>query len=68
MLTKLEIIDIMKKPKSASLANKYREIWLIATGRSFGGCLCGDGFSRLYNLCKNYATQIEKGEDSLKTI
>lgn len=54
----------MAKPKSAGLIPQYKKIWLQATGRPFEGCMCGNGFSRLYNLCLNYS----KNENKLKTL
>lgn len=59
-MEKKEINDIMSKPKSANLVNKYKEIWLIATGERFTSCLCGGGYERLYRLCVNYNNKIKR--------
>lgn len=51
-ISRKELETVMKLPKSASLINKYKKIWKVCTGRSFDECLCGNGFKRLYTICK----------------
>lgn len=61
-MTNEEIIVVMKLGKSAGLVSKYKRIWKIATGTDWTSCLCGNGFTRLYTTCKNYATKLENDE------
>lgn len=63
-MTASEVKEIMAKPKAVELIPKYKLIWKQSTGRPFEGCLCGNGFSRLYNLCLNYS----KNDNKLKTL
>jgi len=58
-MTDEEIKVIMALPKSAGLVPKYKAVWKHITGKPFEGCLCGDGFNRLYNLCKNYSRKLK---------
>lgn len=58
-MSEKEIIELMSLPKTTNLINKYKEIWLIATGERFNACLCGGGFERLYRLCVNYKNKIK---------
>jgi hypothetical protein len=55
-----DIIYTMSLPKSKSKINEYKKIYLIATGKQWKGCLCGNGFTRLYTTCVNYANTIIK--------
>jgi hypothetical protein len=59
-MSKEEIIEIMSKPASADRLPKYRIIYQMVTGKPFKGCLCGNGFSTLYNVCKGYAERLKK--------
>lgn len=59
-----EVIEVMSKPKVASLVPKYKIIYHMATGKPWRGCMCGNGFSNLWRACEGYANglkvQIEK--------
>lgn len=57
----------MKLPKSAGLVSKYKQIYYIATGQSWNGCLCGSGFQRLYSTCLNFSKDSKKLDEIYKT-
>lgn len=63
-----EIILTMSKPKSAGLINKYKAIFQISTGQPWRGCMCGNGFDRLYNAAKNYALALSKQQEQKLNI
>lgn len=53
----------MKLPKSAGLVPKYKTIYKIATGSSWSGCLCGNGFNILFTTCLNYSRTLKVEEN-----
>jgi len=55
-----EIIEVMSKPKVASLVPKYKIIYHMATGKPWRGCLCGNGFSNLWRACEGYANVLKQ--------
>ena len=59
-MTNEQIIEVMKLPMSSTRVNQYFEIYQLCTNESFHGCLCGNGFNRLYTTCKNYADTLQK--------
>ena len=53
-MTREEVAEIMTKPKSVSRLPQYRQIYYMARGTTFKGCLCGNGFDNLFNVCLSY--------------
>ncbi len=62
-----EIVALMNKPRMASNVGKYKAIYQIATGKPWKGCLCGNGWERLWQTCKNYATALKNNLEKNKT-
>jgi len=59
-MSREEIIEIMSRKNSTALIPQYKEIYHIATGKPFRGCLCGNGMSNLIRACEGYASALKK--------
>ena len=43
-----EIVALMNKPRMASNVGKYKAIYQIANKKPKKGCICGNGWERLW--------------------
>ena len=59
-MTREEIIELMDKPKQAALIPYYRNVYIIAAGKPWKTCMCGNGFENFYRVCKNYAEALKR--------